>query len=354
MTEGSLEGQSVRRRRTTIRDVARAADVSITTVSHVLSGHGRVSQETRERVLDAVMRSGYRANAHAQHLVTQHSRTLTIQVSSTTDALAHGTLIPDSEYFLEVLNGAAQAAAELDYALVLTPAGPLHFSDVRFTADGAVLVDPTGDEPYFTDRRLSDVRLVTTGRRPADTRTGSVVDNNHVRSATVLLDHLRAHSYERPAFITSATTRSYTFDLVTGYLDWTRAHAITPRLVELDVPPTREAALHAMLKLLDGPAAPDAVMTSSEELAVGALHAALARGLAAPQDIGICSAVDGGVLQLLATPITGMYLNPRTIGRRSVELLVRQLTDDDQVATVEIPTELRVRASTARVTATGL
>jgi len=349
MTGQAPGGQHTGRSRTTIRDVARAADVSITTVSHVLSGHGRVSKETTKRVLEAVKRSGYRANAHAQHLVTRRSQTLTIQVSTLAGPPDAGALIPNSEYFLEVLNGAAEAAAELDYALVLTPPGPIHVTDIRFTADGAILVDPSGDEPYFTDDRLSDVRLVTTGRRTAGDRSGSVVDNNHTHSAAVLLDHLWSQSYERPAFITSSTTRSYTYDLLTGYRQWAQAHEVTPRIVELDLPPTRDAAARATRELLGGKDAPDAVMASSEELAVGALQGAIAHGLSVPGDIGICSAVDSGVLQLIATPVTAMYLNPRSIGRSSVELLCALLDEDDHEAVVvEIPTELRVRASTLR------
>lgn len=349
MTEPARQAKPAGRSRVTIRDVARSAEVSITTVSHVLSGNGRVSKETKSRVLEAVRTSGYRPNAHAQHLVTQQSKTITIQVSSSTESLSRETLIPSSEYFLEVLDGAAQAAAEFDFALVLTAPGPAHNSDVRFTVDGAILVDPRGDEPFLLDPRLTDVPLVTMGRHPFAEFRGSVVDNNHEQSAIDLLNHLTERSYRSPAFITSPGSQSYAHDLRTGYERWIAEHDLVARVVEIGGAPTAASGAAAMRQLLAAPSPPDSVVTSSEQLAVGAFQQCVAAGLSVPADFGICSAVDSGILQLLATPITGMYLNPHDIGRKAVELLVEILEDGgNQSHFVEIPTELRPRTSTAR------
>src|SRR5690606_30263510 len=91
----------------TIKQVARAAGVSPTTVSHVLSGRGRIAVETRDRVLKVVEELGYRSNRHAQQLVTRKSRILAIQLPDISSDFRGA--VPHSGYFLEVINGASTA-----------------------------------------------------------------------------------------------------------------------------------------------------------------------------------------------------------------------------------------------------
>jgi DNA-binding LacI/PurR family transcriptional regulator len=336
------------RGRPTIHEVAVKADVSITTVSHVLSGKGRVAKQTKDRVLWAVEQTGYRANTHAQQLATRRSRTIAIQISSSTTQSNH-TIVPASEYFLQVLNGASAKAAELDFALILTPPGPLQMADVRFSVDGIIVVDPRGDEPFFTDSRFSKIPLVTTGRRTKSDSQNFVIDNDHRKSATILLDHLHRQSYLRPALVTASTEWSYCYDLVEGYASWAEEHHLRPTVVELTAPPTRQSAALALRQLIDSDSPPDAILASSEELAADLLQEALRHGVDVPRQIGICSAVDSGILELLSPQVTAMHLNPLAIGRRSVELLV-QILDEEVIdpLTIGIPTQLRERSSTSR------
>ena len=120
-----------------IYDIAREAGVSITTVSHAFTGRGRVAPLTRERILQVAAAIGYTANPHAQNLASGRSRTLAIQVAGFTARQTSGVLLPDAAYYMDLLNGAASAAAESDYAIMLTPlrlhatAGPAHGSRRR-------------------------------------------------------------------------------------------------------------------------------------------------------------------------------------------------------------------------------
>ena len=102
-----------------IYDIARTIGVSITTVSHALTGRGRVSPATRERILQAAAEIGYTANPHARSLVSGRSRTIAIQVAGFTSSMSSSSLLPDAAYYMELLNGAAVAAASHDYAIML-------------------------------------------------------------------------------------------------------------------------------------------------------------------------------------------------------------------------------------------
>ncbi|GAA2403952.1 LacI family DNA-binding transcriptional regulator [Actinomadura vinacea] len=334
----------------TIHDVAAAAGVSITTVSHVLSGQGRISESTRKRVAQAAAGLGYQANIHAQQLVTRRSRILAIQIANSVEATTGAALVPNSDYFLEVLNGAAEAALEGSYALLLTPPDADLDSLNAFAVDGAIVVDPRGDEPFFATGWARDHPLVTTGRPISVRRDVPVtVDNDLEAAAGLMLAHLERNGYRRPAVITTDTSRSYTHDLVAGYTGWAKERGIEPLVVELDEPPTIEGSAHALGVLLDRPEPPDAIFTTSENLALGVLHEAQARGLRVPESLGICSAVDSGSLQLTSPQVTGMFVHPREVGRRAAVALMGLIENGETAErAIQIPVKLNERASTTR------
>nr|WP_225953681.1 LacI family DNA-binding transcriptional regulator [Kibdelosporangium phytohabitans] len=334
---------------TTIRDVAAAAGVSITTVSHVLSGQGRIPQHTRARVLQVASDLGYRANVHAQQLVTRRSRTLAVQIANSVDATAGAVLVPNSEYFLQVLNGAAEAAAQRSYATILVPPDAGLDGLAAFGVDGVVLVDPRGDEPFFTGR-WQRRPLVTIGRPISPAReVPAVVDNDLVGAGTQMVEHLWQQGYRRPALITTDTARSYTHDIATGYARTVRDRGAQPVIVEIGEPSTPEGAADALSGLLDRGDPPDAVVTSSEILALSVLHEAASRGIDVPGELGICSGVDSCSLRLTSPQITGMSVNPRQVGHAAATALMSLVENGiAQAKTIEVPARLHPRGSTAR------
>ncbi|WP_181774897.1 LacI family DNA-binding transcriptional regulator [Amycolatopsis pittospori] len=333
----------------TIRDVAAAAGVSITTVSHVLSGQGRISEDTRRRVAQAAADLGYQASVHAQQLVTRRSRTLAIQLANSVDASSACALVPNSDYFLEVLNGAAEAASKRSYGLLLTPPDADLERLNAFAVDGAILVDPRGDEPFFATGWCRDRPLVTTGRpMAAPCPVPVIVDNDLVAAARLMLDHLADNGYERPAMITTDTGRSYAADLVAGYTEWAGDRGLEPVVVEIDEPPTTEGTAEALDRLLGRPICPDAVFTTSENLALGVLHEARRRRIAVPGELGICSAVDSGSLLLTSPRVTGMFVHPREVGGRAATALMDLIEGGAAESRIEVPVRLNARESTSR------
>lgn len=330
-----------------IRDVAEAAGVSVTTVSHALSGRGRVAPATRERVLRIAEDVGYAANAHAQRLVSGRSRTLAIQVAGFTTA-GNSQLMPDAAFFLDVLNGAAEAAAAREYDLVLAPYDLDPRRTQSLAIDGAVVVDPHGDETFL--RRLPErgVPVVTTGRPTRGEVRFPWIDNDHAALAVQALDHFLEMGYERPAIIATTPSRSYVADILGAYGRWTRERGITPLAVELDEPPTERAAADAAQRLLTRESPPDAVYATYDRLALGVLRQAQSLGLAVPGDIGIASAVDGDTLHWVEPHITAATLNPRLIGIQAIEVLI-DLAEGRSVAPgAMVPGRLEVRGSTQR------
>lgn len=332
-----------------IRDVAQAAGVSITTVSHVLSGQGRVAADTRRRVEQVALELDYRPNVHAQQLVTRRSRTIAIQMASFSEPSAATGLIPHSDYFLDLLNGAAEAAAASGYALILTPPHVDVSRIDEFSLDGAIVVDPRGDEPLFASEWHHRHPVVTTGRPTKGAPSRALVDNDHRGAALAVLDHLEAEGYERPALVITNSSRSYIVDVLEAYRTWVARRGADEIVVEVGEQPTQEGAAAALRSLLGRSLRPDAVYATSEELALGVLREAERCGLAVPEDLGVCSAVDSTVLQLVTPQITGTNLHAHEIGARAVSSLLDLAAGlEPAVQQVDVQTCLNARASTRR------
>ncbi|MBO0679036.1 LacI family DNA-binding transcriptional regulator [Mycolicibacterium sp. S2-37] len=340
-----------------IKDVARYANVSVTTVSHVLNDRGRVSPKTRQRVLDAAEQLGYTANAHAQQLVTRRSRILVIQMPDLDGASGHGVaLVPtsESEYFLELVNGAAAAAAEAKYALIVVSSGVDVASMRGFGIDGMIIVDPKGSEPVLQTSFAGAYPVVTTGEPVIATGApGFVVDNDHRAAAREVLDHFVDQGCARPALIVDTTSRSYIRDIVEAYGQWCAARSVRPAVVAVPDASASEMAA-ALESLRSGPEPADAVYTSSDGCAVALLNAARTAGVSVPGDLALASAVDSSILRVTNPPVTAVYLHPRDIGAQAIEcvteLIARTEPGNDlpplDTSRLLIPTRVALREST--------
>lgn len=340
-----------------IKDVARYANVSPTTVSHVLNGRGRVAPETRDRVLEVAQRLGYTASAHAQQLVTRRSRIIAIQMPDL-DANGRGTaLLPksESEYFLELINGAAAAATDAKYALIVVSPGVDASSMHSFGVDGMIIVDPKGSEQFLQSSFADQYPVVTTGEPVvAAGRPCFVVDNDHEAAAREIFEHFAAQGRSQPAIITDTTSRSYIRDIQHAYGEWCNANNVRPATVAVAEASPIEMG-KALASLRNGPSPADAIYTSSDECAIALLDAAREAGVSVPGELALASAVDSSILRVTNPPVTGVFLHPRDIGARAVESLtdlIARKDPDCQLPPLEstrtmIPTRVVVRASTA-------
>lgn len=333
----------------TIRDVAAAAGVSLTTVSHVLSNQGRIGQDTRARVMQVAADLGYAANVHAQQLVTNRSRTLAIQVAPFDPDSGSSMLIPNSEYFLELLNGASEAAGRAGYALVLTPPGVGPTAITAFAVDGAIIVDPHGDEGLLDPSWTSSHPVVTAGRTATRRDDPYVVDNDHEAATTTALEHLWEQGFRRPAAMITDRARSYTRDVVAAYTVFAQQRGIPVRIIETGA---GNSAGDALRELLDAEDPPDAIYAGAEDIAMDVLHRATQLGIRVPTDLGLCSCVDSSTFNLTCPEVTGVFCHPRTIGERAVGLLIDLIDGNEpEDRVIIVPTELRARTSTLRRTA---
>ncbi len=341
----SSDNQHLRTGRPTIRDVARTAGVSIATVSRVMNGRPDVAAATRERVLGAVHDLGFSTNRSARSLVG--GRTFLV-----------GIMLPlvEAEYFSRIVAGAADELYDHDLQVVLTPTLHLRDRSANLLArlaggltDGALLILP--EESSEALRRLAHTGypfVVIDALEPLDEGVPSVSVTNALggRAAT---EHLLALGHTRIGAITGVPEWLASVERLNGYLAALASAGVVPDsalVVESDwAVEGGEAAAALLLDLADPPTA---VFAFNDNMAIGALRAARARGLRVPADFSVVGFDDSEQATTASPGLTTVRQPVAAMGRIAVSLLLRLIEHRrGEGMSIELQTRLIVRDSTA-------
>jgi DNA-binding LacI/PurR family transcriptional regulator len=301
-----------------IKEVAAAAGVSITTVSHALSGKGRLREETRQRVREIATAIGYQPSALARGLAGGRTGMLAMTVSGSDDfALQVG----DLDYFLQVTNAATSAAMERGYAVTLLPA---HWSTEtlgRLPLDGGIVVDPVRGDAVVGALTTREVPVVTLGRQPGGPPDAPWVDNDHFAGTEAMLDHMVEEGATRVALLAAHMVSSYALDTLEAYERWCTDHGADPVIATVRGSISERGAYAEAMKLLESAHPPDAIFATLDRLAVGALLAAEGRGMRVPMDLRIAGCSESEESRRSKPALSALSLNPDRLGEEAIDLL---------------------------------
>lgn len=330
--------------RPTIADVAKAAGVSITTVSHALTGQGRINEETRQRVHETADRLGYRPNMMARGLRT--SRTRLLAIANTIPAeVADGA--SNLTYYMTVAGAAARTALRSGYATILIPpdAEPGIFAEIAI--DGAVLLDPQTNDPFLASLRKRQVPFVTIGREPGASGPGWCVDSDMVAATLQLLDHFAQRGPCRPALILTEEQRSYSTDAFSAYLSWVEQHGFAPVVLTASERLAEKGGHSSMVQILARHPEINAVFVPLDAFATGALQALKEAGMDVPGRMQIAT-LDGARAQFSVPAITALHDDLGEYARCAIGLLLDRLNDPGLPAqSIMLHPRLVVRATTS-------
>jgi len=330
--------------RVTIREVAEQAGVSIATVSRVLNGRDDVAPETRELVSQIIRDRGYIANRSARGLSAGRTGLI-------------GVLVPlvYPVYFSAILAGASEALHERDLRAVLSHTGHEHDREqvqidrmMHGLTDGALIVLPEESSEELS--RLLDAGyhfVVVDPRLRLDNRIPSV-SAAHSSGASQAMQHLLSLGHRRIAAITGPRGWVATEDRLRGYYAALAGAGIMPD-PEIEVESNfeiggGESATRTLLDLADPPTA---IFAFNDNLAIGAVRAAQARGLRVPEHLSVVGFDDTEHATIVTPTLTTVRQPLAEMGRTAVSLLTR-LLDHQRFETlhVELATRLVVREST--------
>jgi LacI family transcriptional regulator len=314
-----------------LRDVAERAGVSVGSASRVLNGYPNVTPEIRDRVERAVAELGYRRNLLAQSLRTRKTQLVSL-------------IIPDitNPFFAELARELELACSAAGYQLML--ANSMESPDMEqrsLTAaldhsPGGVILVPTASTAGIPD--TAGVQVVVCDRRMPGSPVPTVLSDNR-QGATAAVAYLRGLGHTRIACIAGPAGVEAADERLAGYL----AMGGEAGKLVLRGPFSYEFGMAATAQLLSLDPPPTAIFASSDQQAIGSLHACAVRGISVPEQVSVCG-FDAIPLSALTSPeLTTVRQPVKEMAARSLSLLLGD--QPAPPATVMLPTELIIRGS---------
>ncbi len=330
----------------TITDVARAAGVSVATVSRALRGLDRVSPETRARVLKVAQEMDYVASPTATSLASGRTRVVAVVAPFLT-----------RWFFATLVSAIEKALRPHGHHVLLFDLEddtydrrmPLTQNMLWKRVDGVITlnVPMTAAEVDLVNRL--DLPLVAVGSPVPGRPCVRIDDSDVMRIAT---EHLVGLGHTKIAYVGAVPTNVAHIETPKTRLQSYRAAmdshglAVRPDWV-LPSDWTAEAAAVDAVRLLGLTDPPTAVVAASDEIAIGVMAAARRLGLRVPEDLSVIGVDDYTLSSVLG--LTTVRQDVTAQGRRAAELLIGALLEHEPVEerTVFLPVELVVRESTA-------
>lgn len=330
--------------RATISDVARAAGVSKTTVSQILNGKGRASEQTRALVLEVAGRIGYGANPIARSLRTGRTGVLGI-VFRPTDAVS-GSLV-GTEFHIRVAGGAAASALSLGYGLLHLP-DPLRANDSGYPMDGCIVVAPYGTDQVIDELGRRGIPVVSVDPDPDRMEQSMYVGRDESGAAQELFAHISRMGAQSSVLLSITDDNAWKRGFEASYDTWCNSTGQPVRVIETPGISGSEGAYNAIEKLLSTGSKPDVIIAATSRFAVGAAKAASNANLRIPQDIMIAALSDSELARSHHPPISALDLHGDVVGKEAILKLVQFLEGRRPARFSQIRPTVRLRESTEK------
>ncbi|WP_347553222.1 LacI family DNA-binding transcriptional regulator (plasmid) [Pseudalkalibacillus hwajinpoensis] len=330
----------------TIQDVAKAANVSIATVSRVLNNQPGFSQKTKQRVLQAIEEIGYQPNAIARGLVNRNSGTIGVLFPSVSGLLSS-----------EVLHGIEARANEEGYSVIVCNTAADHEKTLKYIqllsekrVDGLVFVSEEVNEEYYKafQRMGVPVVLVLTQSYKYPLPYVKVDDSHAAYTAT---NYLIESGHERIGMLSGNPN-----DLLAGR---SRIEGFKRALLEAELPYseslvkkqtsfTYEDGINSLPRLLERHPEITGIFAASDEIAIGAIAAAYKLGIRIPEDVSIIGYDNLKLSEMSIPPLTTISQPFQRMGEKAIEMVLT-LKNDKQAESSVMPHHLVERESVKKI-----
>jgi LacI family repressor for deo operon, udp, cdd, tsx, nupC, and nupG len=333
--------------RVSIKDIARIAGVSHSTVSRALSDSSLVREETKARIRRLAEEMGYSPSAIARGLVTQRTRTIGLVVTSIADP-----------FWAEVVGGVEEAALDYGYNIILANSNSERQREITAVktlrekrVDGIIVAASRVGALYrpMLEELGAPIVLVNSHSEEEESYIYSIATDN-VRGGRLATEHLLRLGHRRIGYIADPEDLGSNSDRLQGYQQalsaWERD--LDPALI-VNGDGNLEGGQRAMHQLLSLSNPPTGVFCYNDLTAIGALHAARQRGLRMPEDISVVGYDDLAIAAYTTPPLTTVAQAKREMGRKATEMVLSLLSENPSAANIVLQGELIVRESTGPV-----
>jgi LacI family transcriptional regulator len=334
-----------------IRDVARRAGVSISTVSRVTNRKGAVNREMTDRVWRAVRELNYQPDAQARALVSGRSHIIGLMVTEITNP-----------FFPELIQCFEQLAVEAGYEVLLasTPQDPASIARsvrrvLQRKVDGVAVMMFGREAPILEELASHSVPLVVMDRAPSGLARSRIdaVQVNYDQGVCEAVTHLFELGHRQIAFVSGPLEQASARLRRDAFEKGIRSHRIKLRadlMIEGDH--TLEGGMAAISALLARSHPPTAVVCSNDLTAIGVLHGLFETGKQVPADLSVIGFDDVHIAQFMLPPLTTVRMSCADIAqvafstlRNRIEASTNRHTPVPAISPVD--TKLILRQTTA-------
>jgi LacI family transcriptional regulator, purine nucleotide synthesis repressor len=327
----------------TIKDVARIAGVSTTTVSHVINKTRFVAESTQEKVLEAVKSLNYAPSAVARSLKCNSTNTIGMLVTQSTNP-----------FFSEVIDGVESYCYRQGYTLILCNTGGIYQKQrdyIRMLAekrvDGMLVMcsDLTPELLTILDNH-SDIPKVIMDWGPQSSLADKVIDNSE-EGGYLATKYLLDNGHTKIACLSGQFSKAICQERILGFRRALNEVNITP--VEdwiLEGNFECDTAVLAADKLLAMDHKPTAVFCFNDTMALGLMSRLQEKGVSIPADISVIGYDNIEISEYFSPPLTTIHQPKRRVGKNAFEILLERIkSKDHERRTFEMHPEMVVRSS---------
>jgi DNA-binding LacI/PurR family transcriptional regulator len=335
--------------RVSIKDIAKAAGVSHSTVSRALSDSPLVSDETKARIQRLAQEMGYSPNTLARSLVTRQTYTIGVVVTTIADP-----------FVAEVVQGIEATAHDYNYTVILCSSGAQPEREIAAVemlrskrVDGVIVTSSRIGALYLEhlERIGAPIVLINNHNESSGRYTFTVtVDNRH--GGYLATEHLVQLGHRRIAYVTAPADHSSDLDRMAGYRQALIAGGIEPDLALIVTGNGRadggERALQALIELGEPPSA---VFCYNDMTAIGLMSAARQVGLSVPRDMAVVGFDDIPFASYFYPPLTTIAQPKVEMGRLAMKMALSLMAigeenHEEEISNIVVRGTLVVRAST--------
>ncbi|QOR64623.1 LacI family DNA-binding transcriptional regulator [Cytobacillus suaedae] len=332
---------------TTIKDIAKAAGVSVTTVSRALNGYSDVNEKTRQKIIEISKELKYSPNTLARSLVMNKSKTIGLLISG----LNRGSI--KDNFTFEVLVGLNQYVGETDYDLVIFSTTSSKQREKTYSelcrerrVDGVIIQGIRTDDPYLREVVDSDIPCVLIDI-PIQSDSVGYVTTDNVNGVKKGVQHLIDLGHRNIAMINGHEYAFVSRQRLEGYYQALEGAGIpiNPKWVTNGDFEEKKAEEQA-LQLLSNYPEITAVFCASDLMAMGVIKATKQLGKKVPDELSIVGYDDIILAEHITPALTTIAQDKVQMGYEAAKLLINMLENDNEPHTITLPTELKVRETT--------
>jgi len=314
----------------TIKDVARKAGVSPSTVSRVISNHPRISADTANRVKKVMDEIGYHPNMMAKSLVSRTTQTIAVILPRPADELFQNM------FFSEVIRGILAQLTKSGYDLLMAYGASEREELDTVTrlvkgrrVDGILLLSSRTNDPIVAMLRAADFPFAIIGRNE-DYDDILTVDTDNVQAAYDATRHLIAQGHDRIGFVSGPPELVMSRDRLAGFTKAMKEAGLPVRsewIVEGEF--LQESGYRAMSLLMGLSVRPTALVVIDDVVTFGILRGLYELGFHVPMDLSLISFNNVVLSELATPPISSIDIGIYQLGYTASQELVRMVKSEE-------------------------